>query len=698
MPFQEPALPPNSATSQLAVGTPDELNLSLRESPPPPPFLSPVSSLLPTTTPPPSLEDLQGNWMAGISRSKSVSRVHALAELTGGSVPPEPEYFTPFINPTPATATDTDTVIERDRRLARLLMMQKLRARVNNTNTEAKSGAEEVFTAPAILEREWEKKKRRRGSHRRSGSTSPTTNQTTDGRDFSSVKTTPATAYFLFPPPQPTPPAPLHQLSDADVQIQEEQQRAFYQHQRGGPFVEDKPPALHDEEEPVQPILAPRVSPSLTQEAAPERSTDGAEQSDAEKVFTAPAILKREKEKKKRRRISHLRSGSTSTTTNQTTDERDFSSAKTTPATALSLLPRKPSTILDPKTVLLRGELLSAVGTTVPSTKNQEQTDVLVNAPLVDPAILVFPSLPRTRKRPSVSRQRTRIQTDEFDEQRSVYGSPGFEDQAEQSDKFPGFRHAVAQSESTKDYSPTTENMVNNEMVLLDGDSLLKALLIMSPNRRSRGRARTGSDPPTIRGNMAAASLLERLKTEEPFRPAMPSSAEVTPQNDSSPPTAVQTVDKTEFALPSTASTIPRIRQRKVKKRECTSIPREALIETDLIEALHCLQVRPNFQEIVSTTNDWGQTLAHLAILYGYPSLLHSLVDWRINLTIADGNGFTALHYAYMKGDLDSVRILRRGGASEIVTDKLGQTPLDLQPEGFGASIDIDAKVAVELQ
>jgi hypothetical protein len=28
--------------------------------------------------------------------------------------------------------------------------------------------------------------------------------------------------------------------------------------------------------------------------------------------------------------------------------------------------------------------------------------------------------------------------------------------------------------------------------------------------------------------------------------------------------------------------------------------------------------------------------------------------------------------------------------------DKLGRTPLDLQPEGFGASIDIDAKVAVE--
>ena len=52
-----------------------------------------------------------------------------------------------------------------------------------------------------------------------------------------------------------------------------------------------------------------------------------------------------------------------------------------------------------------------------------------------------------------------------------------------------------------------------------------------------------------------------------------------------------------------------------------------------------------------------------------------------------------------MKGDLDSVRILQRGGASEIVADKLGRTPLDLdlRPEGFGSSfdIDIDAEVAV---
>ncbi len=125
--------------------------------------------------------------------------------------------------------------------------------------------------------------------------------------------------------------------------------------------------------------------------------------------------------------------------------------------------------------------------------------------------------------------------------------------------------------------------------------------------------------------------------------------------------------------------------------------PREDPIETHLIEALISLQARPKFHEIVSTPNDYHQTLAHLSILYDYPSLLGRLVEWHIDLTIADVNGLTALHCAYMKGDLDSVHILRRGGASEIVTDRLGRTPSELQREGlegFDSDIDPEARLA----
>ena len=116
-------------------------------------------------------------------------------------------------------------------------------------------------------------------------------------------------------------------------------------------------------------------------------------------------------------------------------------------------------------------------------------------------------------------------------------------------------------------------------------------------------------------------------------------------------------------------------------------------IETGLVHALNCIRARPNFREIASTTNEYSQTLAHLAILYDYPSLLRHLVDWCIDLAISDVNGLTALHFAYMKGDLHTVRILRRGGAPEDARDKLGRIPSDLWPKGFDRDFDIDVEV-----
>ena len=111
------------------------------------------------------------------------------------------------------------------------------------------------------------------------------------------------------------------------------------------------------------------------------------------------------------------------------------------------------------------------------------------------------------------------------------------------------------------------------------------------------------------------------------------------------------------------------------------------------MHALNSIQARPNFREIASTTNEYSQTLAHLAILYDYPALLRHLVDWSIDLAIPDVNGLTALHFAYMKGDLHTVRILRRGGAPEDARDKLGRIPSELWPKGCDRDFDIDAEV-----
>jgi len=105
-------------------------------------------------------------------------------------------------------------------------------------------------------------------------------------------------------------------------------------------------------------------------------------------------------------------------------------------------------------------------------------------------------------------------------------------------------------------------------------------------------------------------------------------------------------------------------------------------IESSLIKALLSLSDKPNFDDIVSTSNDSSQTLAHLSILYGYISLLRHLVEWRIDLTVADISGLTALHCAYLKEDRESIRILRSAGAPPYIEDKLGRLPRDLAPEG----------------
>ena len=121
-------------------------------------------------------------------------------------------------------------------------------------------------------------------------------------------------------------------------------------------------------------------------------------------------------------------------------------------------------------------------------------------------------------------------------------------------------------------------------------------------------------------------------------------------------------------------------------------------VETTIIQALAPLQNTQNFGEVISKTNDYKQTLAHFAILFGYTNLLSQLVGWNIDLTIADVNGFTALHCAYKIGDRASVNLLLEKGASETVMDALGRAPSHLMPEGFASWGDHDTNMASDGQ
>jgi hypothetical protein len=86
----------------------------------------------------------------------------------------------------------------------------------------------------------------------------------------------------------------------------------------------------------------------------------------------------------------------------------------------------------------------------------------------------------------------------------------------------------------------------------------------------------------------------------------------------------------------------------------------------------------PNWENTVSLVNEHHQTLAHLAVLFRYTTLLEKVAQWGINVDVQDVNGFTALHCAYMCGDLDSVRILRSYGAHEDIQDTLSRRPVDM--------------------
>ena len=96
------------------------------------------------------------------------------------------------------------------------------------------------------------------------------------------------------------------------------------------------------------------------------------------------------------------------------------------------------------------------------------------------------------------------------------------------------------------------------------------------------------------------------------------------------------------------------------------------------LQFLSSLANSPGWENTVSLVNEHHQTLAHLAVLFRYTTLLKTVAQWGIDVDVQDVNGFTALHCAYLCGDLDSVRVLKGYGADEDIQDNLGRRPSDM--------------------
>ena len=102
------------------------------------------------------------------------------------------------------------------------------------------------------------------------------------------------------------------------------------------------------------------------------------------------------------------------------------------------------------------------------------------------------------------------------------------------------------------------------------------------------------------------------------------------------------------------------------------------LPESTFIEVLSTMRALPDLSQRLSTVNEYGQTLLHLAVHLRYRRLVQELVAHGIELDIQDMYGFTALHCAYLCEDDSVVTILKQGNASAGLLDTLGRLPTDL--------------------
>jgi len=113
-----------------------------------------------------------------------------------------------------------------------------------------------------------------------------------------------------------------------------------------------------------------------------------------------------------------------------------------------------------------------------------------------------------------------------------------------------------------------------------------------------------------------------------------------------------------------------------------------SLPESTFLEVLAFFKSLPDFEQRLSTVNEYGQSLLHLAVYLRYRELVQRLVDWGIDLNIKDVNGFTALHSAYHCGDSSITHSLEQRGGIQLSLDILGRPPIELASGAMKAPED----------
>ena len=116
------------------------------------------------------------------------------------------------------------------------------------------------------------------------------------------------------------------------------------------------------------------------------------------------------------------------------------------------------------------------------------------------------------------------------------------------------------------------------------------------------------------------------------------------------------------------------------EREEIPTTLEEVDLEDISIHFLCTYSTHPNWKQVISTYNDYGQTLAHISAALGYFRLLQHLFGWQIDLTLVDSMGLTALHYAYLFKQEECAKFLIHSGVDQFILDDLGRSPSDLDP------------------
>src|SRR5258708_2646259 len=101
--------------------------------------------------------------------------------------------------------------------------------------------------------------------------------------------------------------------------------------------------------------------------------------------------------------------------------------------------------------------------------------------------------------------------------------------------------------------------------------------------------------------------------------------------------------------------------------------------EEALISILSLHPWSPEYSAAFNLVNKYGQNLAHLCAQLHYHRLLITVIEWGVDISVRDANGWTPLDFARFYGDVDAMDILEGGWEDDMETLEEGNfSPVQL--------------------